>query len=123
MQIPTVMWGFVVLWLSLLPKVEVDLPFQFKAIDKFVHISFYWILSCCLLYGQLLNGKIRQEGTNLMLLLLVVLFGGIIELLQNYVVITRTGEWADFAANTLGVILAYFLFKKIKEISNKVKNI
>ena len=30
---------------------------------------------------------------------------GVIELLQAYATTTRSGEWLDFAANTLGVCL------------------
>ena len=38
--------------------------------------------------------------------LLPVLFGGIIELLQEYYTVYRGGDWIDIAANTTGALLA-----------------
>ena len=46
-----------------------------------------------------------------------ILFSGCIELLQEYCTDYRGGEWADFAANSLGAItaslIAYFLIRPL----------
>lgn len=57
------------------------------------------------------------------MLLGVIAYGGIIELLQHYVVVTRTGDWADFAANTAGVLVAYILVvKRSKDVTTVGNN-
>lgn len=46
--------------------------------------------------------------------LFIFLWGGAIELIQPYV--NRHGEWKDFAANTLGIFLAYYSIALIKRM-------
>jgi len=75
-------------------------------IDKWTHFAMYggttavmWIeylrshdhLNAKVLYGWVLIG--------------MVLLGGIIELLQKYATTTRSGEWLDFLADGVGVLL------------------
>ncbi|MBR6482163.1 MAG: VanZ family protein, partial [Bacteroidaceae bacterium] len=38
-------------------------------------------------------------------ILLPVLMSGVIELLQEYATLYRSGDWRDLAANTLGVLM------------------
>lgn len=38
-----------------------------------------------------------------------ILMSGVIELAQEYCTEARSGEWADFAANSTGVVLAALL--------------
>ncbi len=68
--------------------------------------------TCSVLWIEYLRAHPRPipkggEATRLFLLawLAPILMSGLLELLQAYATTTRSGEWLDFAANTLGVTL------------------
>lgn len=94
------------------PKTSLgEVPF----IDKWTHLVMYggtmgvfWLE-----YWRLeLRGRFRLSRTALVWLTLIVPFvlGGIIELLQTYCTGgRRSGEWADWLADNLGVLIAYAL--------------
>lgn len=84
-------------------------------IDKWTHLvmyggtmSVFWLE-----YRRLeLRGRFRLSRAALVWLTLIVPFalGGIIELLQAYCTGgRRSGEWADWLADNLGVLIAYAL--------------
>jgi len=86
------------------PETELELPTNF---DKVVHTAMYLGL-CSLLWCEYIW---RHEGLNARRLTLgavvaPILMSGIIELAQAYLTTNRSGDWADFLANTAGVLLA-----------------
>ena len=93
------------------PKTDLD---QISNFDKFVHMAMYagtlgifWIE-----YWRLF--PFRRVWSRLKLALLAVvcpiLMSGIIEILQAYCTGgRRSGDWRDFAANSVGVFLALLL--------------
>ncbi len=57
------------------------------------------------------RARSRQKPEPRVMLLFCVIslvFGGIIELLQDAMAIGRGADWLDFAADALGVTVAYF---------------
>jgi len=57
-------------------------------------------------YSVLAIPMVLANPRNLLLyLLLLIIYGGLIEIIQPYV--NRYGEWLDFLANTIGVISTY----------------
>ena len=42
-----------------------------------------------------------------------IVYGGVIELLQEYCFPPRTGDWSDWLSDAAGVVAAYFLAKKL----------
>lgn len=68
--------------------------------DKVLHGIMYAILAMACVYSQT-NGPIRIT-TFLLSFLFSTVWGGIIELLQSYCTVTRTGDWADAVANAIG---------------------
>ena len=88
------------------PKTDID---DVPGIDKLVHTAMYFVMAG-LLWLEFYRG---QKKTNAPILhawigafLCPLIYGGVVELLQQYCTEHRGGEWLDFAANSLGVILA-----------------
>lgn len=76
-------------------------------IDKVVHVLMY-LGTCSILWWEYLRCHAEADWKKLLLLAVAspILMSGIIELLQEYATTHRGGDWWDFAANSLGVILA-----------------
>lgn len=96
-----------VIILSLAPLKEMpELP-DIKFMDKWVHFVMYGGL-CLVIWWE----YFRQHKSTLWLratigaILLPALLGGILELMQEYLTTYRNGDWLDFAANCIGVLLA-----------------
>ncbi len=81
--------------------------------DKFEHsfayatMTFFWVLSY-----QLDKIKINF----FLLIVFILLYGILIEILQMYLTVHRTGDILDIVANSLGVLLGYFFFKLVNRI-------
>jgi VanZ family protein len=100
-----------VLFLSTRVLTGIPIPL-FKGSDKIIHFVFYAILVALLSFGY-----IKSDRFNLSKLLFSaywsILFGGLIELIQHYIVEGRSGEWEDFLANTIGIFFSsYLLYRR-----------
>lgn len=75
--------------------------------DKLVHTSMY-LGTCSLFWMEYLRSQRQWSRLRLTLLAVVfpILMSGLIELAQTYLTDYRSGDWFDFLANSLGVILA-----------------
>ena len=88
-----------------IPDIEIEL---FIPIDKVVHFCMYLGLSgaTAINYIYLKKGKVDVTKMLLGAFLLPMLYGGFIELLQNYYFPPRSGDWFDFLADILGSLAA-----------------
>lgn len=99
----------VILYLSFFKPPQTDME-QIPGLDKLAHTCMYGGL-CFLLWIEYLRIH-RSINWRRMLtrgILFPIALSGGIELLQAYGTEHRGGEWLDFAANSLGVILAAFV--------------
>lgn len=89
------------------PRTRLD---EIQNIDKVVHISMY-LGTCTILWIEYLRSHLREQTRKIILWAIVapITMSGVIELVQEYCTTTRSGEWADFAANSTGVLLAAIL--------------
>lgn len=81
--------------------------------DKLIHVLIYFFTALLIFLGYTrfnIKNPVTTKQTWFIILLCTV-YGGIIELLQYYVVPNRAGEWLDFIANTAGAILCMLLVK------------
>ena len=62
-------------------------------------LTFFWLLA------------FRKKSNNLPILLLCSFYGIIIEVLQSSLTTYRTAEYYDIIANTIGVLLAFAVFR------------
>ena len=75
--------------------------------DKWVHISMYAVL-CLVMWAEYLRHHEKLNKTRLFIgvFLAPLLMGGLIELAQaNCTGGNRSGDWLDFAANSIGVVM------------------
>lgn len=98
-----------VLYLTLAPKPlpDTEMPL-WEHTDKIVHALMFGGLCFC--FGlDIWRSRRAPLPDRLLLAAGVGLFGGFIELLQNAMRLGRGGDWADFAADIVGSLLAIFL--------------
>ncbi len=109
---PAFCWGIFVTYMSLTPGDELPrLLVQMN--DKFLHAGIYFF-SAFLIYLAFVryHFKNRLSAKKLVLILVIcVVFGGLIELAQHYLVHNRKGDWYDFTANTLGAVLSVLMMR------------
>ena len=99
---------FSLVWILSLTPFFPPTPFDdIRLIDKWVHMVMYGG-SCIALWMEYMRHHPVPNYRRLFVgaFLLPVLMGGAIELIQTYCTTTRTGDWLDFLANSLGVTAA-----------------
>jgi hypothetical protein len=108
---------FAIIYLSFFKPPQTDME-TIPGIDKLVHTCMYGGL-CFLLWIEYLRIHRKIDHRRMLIggILLPVTLSGIIELLQAYATEHRGGDWLDFAANSLGVVLAtlvgYYILRPI----------
>lgn len=114
--LPSILWTTFVVVVSLIPSSDLHLrTFQFEGIDKIVHFAMYTLLSLFWATGlkrQNIYIRLRRQAFNICILG-GFLLGLILELLQEFVILTRTFEALDLIANGIGCIFGIVLFKLI----------
>ncbi|MVN19959.1 VanZ family protein [Mucilaginibacter arboris] len=82
----------------------------FKGFDKLTHTGLFFVLTVLTFYGL-----IRKQGhfkfsaaVFISIILIMFLFGGLIEVLQLKVFTYRSAEWADLFCDLLGSLMAIF---------------
>lgn len=101
-----------VLYLSILRDVSPTYIPKIPYFDKIAHLGMYFILTvvlCYELYRQ--RHLFKNKVMSVFALSFPILYGGLMELLQAYFFPPRTGDWADWIADAIGVFCAYFLCK------------
>jgi len=101
-------WTIIILYLSLGHISSPDKITVIPYLDKVVHLSMYFILTILLLFELQLSTK---KNTIAMIMLYSLLFGSLMEILQSYIFVYRSGDYLDFIFNSLGTIVALFFFK------------
>jgi len=89
--------------------------------DKLVHFLFYFVMQILLCFALCKSYNLIKY---LYILLFTLSYGIIIELLQEKITTTRSGDFYDFLANALGAITAFlllFLTKSKKFYNSKEK--
>lgn len=104
-------------YLCLFRPPHISLLDGISGFDKVVHSCMY--LGTCSIFWLESALCQRPKRTSVKWLLGVaapIVMSGIIELAQEYLTTYRSGEWADLAANSVGVIIAWGVSPLIKRI-------
>jgi len=112
--IPALLWAIVIFILTCmkpsgLPHVSLwNLP-----ADKFVHAFLFGVLAHFLVYGFAMQHiyKYLRSSPLIFAFLVVVTYGGVIELLQKYIFTWRSAEWWDWICDLLGALLVIVLLR------------
>ena len=76
-------------------------------IDKWTHLVMYGG-TCTVIWWEYLRSHSALNSRKLLFTLVgMILLGGLMELLQAYCTTIRSGEWLDFWADSIGVLLGY----------------
>ncbi|GAC1311950.1 MAG: hypothetical protein NVSMB24_32530 [Mucilaginibacter sp.] len=110
---PAILWALFVFIMCTIKLGDAgNSPLFFPGFDKLVHCGFFFLLVVMYCYGS-----IRQQSSVplpykskrvIIFTLVAILYGGIIELLQNYIFTWRTGDWADLFADSVGAMMGAF---------------
>lgn len=111
---PAIAWGVVILYYSQLASDKLPKA-VFSWNDKIIHFGIYFVLTSLMCLGFSRYNFKNPISRELMgrIILISLSLGGIAELIQEYAVPSRFGDWLDFLANTLGVIASAALGKLV----------
>lgn len=115
-----VVWAGFILFLILLPSNDVS-KIDFLRIphsDKIVHFILFQVLSLLLINSRLKHLNIESLGSKeiLWVSIPVICYGLVLELVQHFLVASRSGEALDLLANVTGLLAALVFYKKIFSI-------
>ncbi len=81
--------------------------------DKMVHFLLFFLLSVALAYDGLTPLQLENRRVKLLRLtiLMPLVYGGVLELIQEYACATRTGSWLDWVADIIGSVAAYAVIR------------
>jgi len=106
----TLLLVLVIILLSLLPMPDMKIGEDIPLADKWTHMVMYGTLTLVIWFEY----KRSHQRLNALRLLLFaflapIALGGALELAQSYLTTCRSGEWLDFAANSIGVCIGTVL--------------
>ena len=87
-----------------MPEIETGI----KNVDKIYHLIAYFTLSVTWLLSFY-----RKPILKYVIIICCILFGIIIEVLQQTLTTYRTGDYKDAIANTVGILLGFIIFNLI----------
>ncbi len=97
---------------SVVPIPDIKPLQDFNLLDKWVHFVMYGVLSLCV-WWDIYHVRRTYDFTPKDLrrtTFYPIVFGGLIELVQRYCTNGfRSGDWIDFIANTIGVVLGFII--------------
>jgi VanZ family protein len=117
--LPAFLWALFILIICGIPGnrlPRVDFLMWMKP-DKMVHLFIFGLLSYLLI-----RGFIRQEAVGFLkanpkqwAFLLSILYGALIEILQEYVFINRSGDVRDAMADAVGALIGIWCFNYVSK--------
>ena len=90
--------------------------FQINNIDKFIHFSFYFLLSVSFQSSLLRSTLINRKEQIIITLVIVISYGLIMEVYQFYFTSDRSAELFDAIANIIGCILGVLIFPFLRKL-------
>lgn len=113
---PAFFWALLILLLCGFPGDKIpELTFlEWLNPDKIVHLILFGVQCFLLLKGFTRQNLFRflNNYAGLLALLISISYGGIVEILQEYVFIHRSGDIRDAAANAIGALLGLWIYKR-----------
>lgn len=106
----TILTTIAIILLSLLPVSVPEIAKDVPLYDKWAHFVMYGFLALVFWTETMLNerqGETKKAAWWLLIFgcILPALLGGLLELGQAYLTTTRSGEWLDFYADSIGAVL------------------
>lgn len=113
------LWALFILILCGIPGRDIPhISFlELLSFDKFVHAGVFFVLILLTVRGSALQTRFSflSQYPNVISGLLCVLYGGILELLQDAVFEERSADLYDFIANSFGVLIGLMFYSKLEQ--------
>tara|TARA_R110002050_G_scaffold87066_3_gene184619 strand:+ start:11882 stop:12331 length:450 start_codon:yes stop_codon:yes gene_type:complete len=110
----TIFWALLIAVLSFMPGSNFPKT-EITNIDLAVHFTFY-----CVFNFLLIIGNVRQFQFSFLrnypvvgAFLVSIPFGGLVEIIQGTEFVSRSSEFSDFIANSIGSVIGWILFRII----------
>jgi len=115
--VPTILFAILLLILSIIPGDMAGTPgaFYFEGIDKVMHALMYGVFSLLVTNVYLAFYKIKFWPL-LLLVFITWCYSILMEILQLYLVSTRSGELLDAIANLAGIVVGTLAFVGYKKL-------
>ena len=83
--------------------------------DKIVHLLMFGLLSGTVFFDNTRYWKRKISGIRLTMgsFLFPIVFSGLIEVLQEYLSVSRSGDWRDFLFNLIGAGIGWLICQMI----------
>jgi len=111
-----ILWAFIIFVLCATPGQYIPSAswLDLLSIDKLIHASIFFILTMLFLITAI---KKNQSNSKVFgYVTICIAYGSVLEWMQATFFINRSADWQDIIANSVGCLIALFLFKKIKNI-------
>ncbi len=125
--LPGLAWFFVVGILTLMPGKDVPEVgwLNIPNFDKLVHMVLFGGLTLlfCLPYSKTCFSFLKKRNIFIRISLSMILWGLMIEVIQKFFVPGRGFEWLDWAADSFGVLIAFWICMKViksQKLQNKI---
>lgn len=105
----TILITIVITILCVIPVPDVPELGEVPFFDKWVHFVMFGSMT----FAMYLDRKFTKQNINIIFILIAFLlpslWGGLMELVQNYCTTCRSGDWLDFYADAFGAFLSTLL--------------
>lgn len=108
---PAILWALFICIICNLPMGEVGAPEKyFPGFDKIVHCGLFFVMQVFMVNGYLRSKglAVLPVGPAFFMTLEIIFFGGVIELVQTYIFVWRSGDWNDLFCDGVGACMATF---------------
>ena len=113
-SIPGILCGIVILILTGLPGSLFPRVKPVVGLDKVVHLLMYAGFAFACLWGYrkqyVSNDEAYRKKAILLAVIISIAYGGLTEIMQEYLIPYRTGDWLDFLADSIGTIVGALVF-------------
>lgn len=113
------LWALFILVLCGIPGRDIPhISFlELLSFDKFVHAGVFFVLLLLLIRGSVLQTRFNflSQYSFSISGSLCILYGGILELMQEAVFEERSADLYDFVANSFGVLVGMVFYNKIEQ--------
>lgn len=116
----TSLWVIIIFILCSIPgnKIPSNPLVNIPHFDKIVHFGIFFILGIFVMSSLNIPKRTNKMRISLICMLIVFLYGGLIEVLQAYFFVNRSGDFYDLIADILGglfAVLSFYYLKKQKD--------
>ena len=119
----------IIIYLTLMPKPLPDMDLGFDFSDKIAHLILFFGATCVFYFDYIKSRYPHHPRTDVVIAVTLssIIFGGIIELLQELMGMGRHQDIYDFVFNSIGAVLAFvagklYLFKLSRSLLKNTKS-